>query len=274
MIFNTLGSPFPIRVGTKKKKSTIIKTSVKDILSKPSLPESPPPVNHIKPVSPLVDNSSPLYSPQYVKQTQNMTKNLKNSFDETDYRTVKTIHINRDEEPFKSSLSNGFASQKNVIQNERIEKTTARNLMSSENFKNELITHVKRSANESPSVKVTSPIFRGTSPILKSKSPSFRIESPVHKSSSPVSRYERVQSPIDRSISPVGPSYRMTTTTSTYKSTERNVSPMLRHSSPTQWNGRRNSIEFNDENIDKSSNVRGTRRDLEKIRIRTFKDNR
>lgn len=252
-----LGSPFPIRVGTKRKKSSIIKTSVKDVLSKPIMPESPPLVNHVRAVSPILDKSSPLYSPSYVKETQKMTKNVKNSVEETDYISTKTIPVIRSETPTKGGPVNGYVSQKN-IRNEKFQQKSTKNILSSENFKNELLSHVNRT--KSPVFRGSSPkspSFRTTSPILKSKSPTFRTESPINKPTSPVFKFERVQSPTDRSMSPMSPSYRISTHTSSYKSTERTSSPMLRHSSPTMWNGRRNSVEFADENVDKSSNVKG-----------------
>lgn len=224
------------------------------------MPESPPLVNHVRAVSPILDNSSPLYSPTYVKQTQNMSKNYKNSIDENDYITTKTIPIIKSEERSKSPLVNGYVSQKN-IRNEQYQKsssTKSTNILSSENFKNELLSHVNRT--KSPVFRGSSPRspMRTTSPILKSKSPTFRTESPINKPMSPVFKFERVHSPTDRSMSPLSPTYRISTTTSSYKATERTTSPMPRHSSPTLWNGRRNSVEFADENVDKSSNVKGS----------------
>lgn len=245
-----LGSPFPIRVGTKKKKSNIVKTTVKDIMSKSTISDTMAPVSPVRVVSPILDNSSPLYSPQYVKQTQNMTKNYKNSstvLDESDYSSLKSIHINtKDSVPKKLDFVDGKNSTRNVLRNEKI--TT--NILSSDTFKNELIHHVNKS--KSPTENQKNPVVVSVeAPITKTTKLNMKNST---KPSSPY-KFERIQSPIDRSLSPMSPSLRISTT-STYKSTERTASPMTRHSSPKFWNGTKNTGDT-EENMEKFSNLKG-----------------
>ncbi|KAK6633220.1 hypothetical protein RUM44_003821 [Polyplax serrata] len=234
------GSPFPVRVGTKKKKSNLMKTTVKDVLSKSAIPDSPSPMHYIRTISPILDNSSPLYSPQVVKQTEYMTKNIKppNSEDKCDYVTVKTIHL-KDENhppPPRFNVLNGEPSKKGILRNEKAKS----NVLSSDSFKNELFQYVKGTR---------SPI---SSEIPTTKTSIFTVKSPIFGQPHKI---ERIQSPIDRSLSPIGSSYRIST--STYKSTERTSSPALKRTSPTTWNDRKNSDL--EDNIEKLSSLRVTK---------------
>lgn len=214
------------------------------MLSSPLLSESPPSANYVRTISPILDNSSPLYSPQFVKQTQYLTKNVKHNQNSEDFNftPVKTIHINKKEEfPTRVNLVNSEHSKKGILRNEKL----VSNVLSSDSFKNELMQHVKRSKSPNFTVENTT-----------TTSTTYNVKSPVLKSMSPSRKFERIQSPIDRSLSPMGSTYRISTSTSTYKTTERTSSPMLRHMSPTgSGNERRNSIDL-EENIEKLSNIK------------------
>ena len=234
------GSPFVIRVGTKKRNSTLPKTTVKDVLSKPVISESPTFVNHMRAVSPILDNSSPLYSPQFVKQTQYLTKNLKNNSnirDNSDFVSVNTVQVSKEPNPpIKVNLTNGEPSRKGIL---KTEKFIANDVLSSDSFKKELMQRIK-----SPK----SPSFTTNSTVLSSTP----IENQTLKSSSSYNKFERIQSPIDRSLSPLN---KVTITSKVYKSTERSSSPIIKNSSPVIFNNQR---DFNDmeENTDKFSNIK------------------
>lgn len=267
------GSPFPIRVGVRKK-SSMKSSTVRDVLNSRSpvmMPESPTPA-YIPPVSPLVDNSSPLYSPQAVKNTMkkksnyeedsrqktslidedNHSKNRIFKFDDDSLNRSRVIRTSVDEtDDMKTVTFSNHVSHDGFLSNERnnverqyktdrklepiLTKTengykkssfqeSSRNVLSSENFKNELISHVNRS-NRVQSPK--SPVFRTDSPEIRS----FKFEDGLNS-----------------------PGYKLTTSSSNFRSTERVSSPAFRHSSPLPMTDRRPSV---DGVVDSSSNIRG-----------------
>lgn len=292
-ISSSLGSPFPIRVGVRKK-SSLKSSTVRDVLNSRSpvmMPESPTPA-YIPPVSPLVDNSSPLYSPQAVKNSMNRSKSKSTNEEETRHTTSlidednhsknrifkfdddslnrsrvirtsvdeaddmnKTVtfsnHVSHDRDsflanersniekerqykterkfpvaPILTNAENGYSTKKSSFQTYESSNTTT-NVLSSENFKNELISHVNRT-NRVHSPK--SPVFRTDSPEIRS--PSFKFDE------------DRLNSP----------GYKLTTTSSNFRSSERISSPAFRHSSPLPMTDRRPSV---DGVVDSSSNIRG-----------------